>query len=222
MMFVHPEINRLFDTRQPRVNSVVIENPSFFLRIMTDIYSQINGNDGDGVLSENDTPISFSKNAELLDHFVPFELNQRALLTKIASVLEKTALQAEFYSETMQLLRECENQLTRWAFERSCDVIFPKLSVASLIKCAGPELREEYDSLAEKILDYIELVHEYDRRKLFFTVNLRAYLTQGETELFMESILSHQFHVLMLENREYPRCSHERRLIIDNDLCEIS
>ncbi len=222
MMFVHPEINWLFDTQQPCVNTLVIENQSFFLKLLTDISEQISGSEGKGVLSEKDTPIPFSKNAEMLDRFVPFELNQKSLLTKIAASLEKTALRADYYENTMQLLSTCENQLMQWAFERSCDIVFPKLSVSALIKAAAPELRDEYESLAEKILDYMELVHEYDRRKMFFTVNLRAYLTQEEAELFMKTIIAHQFHVIMLESHAYPRCDIEKRLTIDIDLCEIA
>ena len=91
-----------------------------------------------------------------------------------------------------------------------------------MIPNAAPELRDEYACISEKILDYMELVREFDRSKLFFTVNLRSFLSNDEAELFMQDVVSHGFHLMMFENREYPKCQMEKRLIVDKDLCEIT
>ncbi len=221
MMFVHPEINYLFDTEIQQVQTLVIENQMFFFKLLTQIAEQIDGLDGKCVLSENDTPIPFSKNAEILDRFVPFDINRKPLLTKITSVLEKTAMIAEHYEKTMTILTELEKYLDEIAFSSDCSITFPKLSVSGIIKSASPELPDDYENLGEKILDYMELVREFDRRKLFFTVNLRSYISDADAELFMKSVISHGFHLIMLENKVYECSAYEKRLIIDSDLCEI-
>ena len=38
----------------------------------------------------------------------------------------------------------------------------------------------------------------------------------------MKTILQHQIHLIMVENREYERLPDEDRYIIDSGLCEIS
>lgn len=68
----------------------------------------------------------------------------------------------------------------------------------------------------------MELVREYERDKLFITVNLRSYIDDSEMEKFMKTILQHQIHLIMVENREYERLPDEDRYIIDSGLCEIS
>lgn len=222
MTFYTPEISTYFDTSISYINTIILENQSQYVRIVTDIINQINGYDGKSVISENGKIVSFEKHCEVLDKFFPFEINRKPLLTKIASVLEKNAVSAEYYERTMQLTADFERLLGELSFSLPCDIIYPKLTISSLIRAVAPELRDEYACISEKILDYMELVREFDRNKLFFTVNLRCFLSNDEARLFIKDVISHGFHLIMFENREYPKCPEEKRLIIDEDLCEIT
>ena len=88
------------------------------------------------------------------------------------------------------------------------------------MKAVGLAVRDEYGSQLEKLVDYMELVREFDRDKLFFTVNLRSFFTDEECGLFMETVAGHGFHVIMLESMDRPKLKLERRITIDTDLCE--
>ena len=96
-----------------------------------------------------------------------------------------------------------------------------RLNVASLIKASDIRFDDEYDSLCEKIVDYMELVREYIGDKCFFTLNLRSLISDAEAELLMKTLLDHEYHCIMIENCERKRSSLEKRTIIDEDLCEI-
>lgn len=222
MLFTHPELEELIDTEEPFFHTLVIENSSFFRRFLLDISAQIAGSDGWAVLSIRDKPVDFTKNAEILDSFLPFEINKKTLLTKICSSLEKNAASPEHYSATMKVLSGLEAYLADLCFDFPCDIVFPKLNAGTLLKSAGPELRCGGERLSEQLLDYMELVTSFDRQKLFIMVNLRSYMEDGEFALFAGSVLSHGFSVLAVENREYVRVDCERRIVIDGDLCEIS
>lgn len=76
-------------------------------------------------------------------------------------------------------------------------------------------------TLPEKLLDYFEMVREFERNKLFFTVNLRSFLSDKEAEAFFRSVVMHEFSVIMFENKDYPKSKWEKRLILDADLCTI-
>ena len=67
----------------------------------------------------------------------------------------------------------------------------------------------------------MELIYEFDRQKLFITVNMRSFVSDAEAELFARTVIAHGYRVLMLESAERERLSNENRLIIDGDLCEI-
>ena len=162
-----------------------------------------------------------AKNADIVDCFVPFDVNRKSLLAKMASALEKTAYSPEQTAQTGNMLQQLQDYLDGLAFEYPCDMIFPKLSISGIIKSAGPELRNEYGSIAEAVIDYMELVQTFDRERLFFTVNMRCFVPDGEMALFMSTALSHGYHLIMLESHAYPLLPLEQRTIVDEDLCEI-
>ena len=68
----------------------------------------------------------------------------------------------------------------------------------------------------------MELVTEFDRRKLYLTVNLRSYISDNEAYEFMKTVLNHGYNVIMLESSEHTHLDEELRYIIDADLCEIN
>lgn len=82
-------------------------------------------------------------------------------------------------------------------------------------------MRNEYASIAEAVIDYMELVQTFDRERLFFTVNMRCFVSDKEMTHFMSTALSHEYHLIMLESHAYPLLSLEQRTMVDEDLCEI-
>lgn len=221
MKLCFPEIDHVFDTEQPYVNTLVIENQKMFYHVLMDLFRQIDGEEGKAVLSLNNKLLSIPKYLECLTSFTPFDLNQKNLLSKANIQLEKLAMESEYYERVMEILSHLESLLLDMSVEMTGELEFSKINIGSLIKSIGLTFADEYTSLGEKIINYMELVREYDRDKLFVTVNLRSYLDDMETSLFFQTLLQHQFHVVMLENKEYNRFKNEHRYIIDSDLCEI-
>ena len=101
MKFVYPDLHTVEDLSDGDLHVLVIENQDLFQKLLRDMTGQIAGETGYAVLSEADTPLNFSKHAEIIDRFVPFEMNRRALLTRIAAALEKDALSEQHYAGTM-------------------------------------------------------------------------------------------------------------------------
>lgn len=221
MKLVYPEIDHVFDTENEKVNCIIIENQKLLFSLLEDLENQFNGADGKLVVSENNKPLKTDKALEVLSQFVPFELNRKNLLSKISAELERKAVSEEHYTKTLELIGELEAHLMNIAFDFSCDINYNKLDIGSVIKASGVEINNSYASLGEKIIDYMELVTEFDRKKLFLTVNLRSYISDHETSEFMKTLLSHGYHVIMVESSEHPRLEEEFRYIIDADLCEI-
>ncbi len=221
MIYRHPYFDSEISTCEGKVNTVVIEKPDAFYEILRDIASSIEGNTESSVLFQNDKLLSFSSAAELISDFFQFDLNRKTLLSKIVGALEKEALLPENYQETMKLMSVIEKYLSELSLSFDCNLAFGKISPASVIKASGPEIVNDHTSLPEMLLDYFELVREFEREKVFFTVNLRSFLSEKEAEEFFRSIVLHGYSVIMFENREYPKNNWEKRLILDEDMCII-
>lgn len=221
MKLTHPQIEKIFDTDCGKVNTLVIENQRFLSELLRDMTAQKEGFDGQWIVSENESILPFDRSLELLDVFVPFELNRKPLITKLCAALEKCAVLPELFEATGEILTRVTEYLDTLAYELPNDIIFPKVNIGSIIKSASPEFRDEYDSIAEKVIDYFELVRQLDCDKLFVTFNLRSFIDDEETEQFMKTVLGHGYHVVMIESSDRPRLPSECRLVIDTDLCEI-
>lgn len=221
MKFIHPEIETVIDTENGNYNTLIIEEQRFFVRLLEDIVNQLQGRDGISVIAVDNAPVQFSRNGLMLDTFVPFDLNRKPMLNLIVSDLCKRAAAPEHFEMTASTLSAVELWLDDLAYDYPCDIVFPNIAIPALIKAASPEIRGEDASVAERVLDYMELIESFDQTKLFFTLNMRSFVTDEDMERFAHTAISHGYHTIGIESNVHPLLSLEKRLIIDSDLCEI-
>ena len=135
--------------------------------------------------------------------------------------MERKGVSSDCYEFTREMLSDLENFLYKISFDMEGDIDFDKLNLSSIIKAIGARFSDEYDNLGEKIIDYMELVRAYDGDKIFFTFNIRDYINDSDMGLFINTTLSHNLKVFMIECRERKLLYNEIRYIVDHDLCEI-
>ena len=222
MKFTYPEISDVFDTNIKFVNCIIIENQELMWRILVDINNQLDKNEGKSVLSENESILPIAQNLELLTEFIQFDINKKNLINKLIAKMIEDAVEEYQYGKTLNLMSEIEKFLYEMTFSYTGDICFEKCNVDTLIKSVSPRFDSLVDdSICEKIIDYVGLVNEYDRDKLFITYNLRDIVSDSEIELFMENILKKRYNFIMIETKEHNLLSFEKRYIIDKALCEI-
>lgn len=214
-----PQIDCLLELGKEKCQSLVIENQAVWCSILNDMAEQLRGNEGKIVLSCNDKIIPLSKNVELIFQFIPFDMNQKGLLTKIMNEMQKIAVSEQHFAQTTTALSSWEKYLLELTADIVGNIGFSKINLESLIKSAGIEVENVYDNLGEKILDYFELVSVYDGKKLFVLVNLRSYLSEHEMKEFLKNVIVHQYEILLVDSIEHPILDLEKRYIVDADQC---
>lgn len=221
MKIILPQIDYVFDCCGDRCSSIIIENQNAFYNIVADICNQIAGEEGQSVLSEDNKTLSIAKYGELISQFVPFDINQKNLLTKITTQMQHIAVDESHYMRTNELMGMLERYFMELSVEMVGNLDFQKVTADAMIKASGVHIDDIYDNLGEKLLDYFELVQEYDERKLFVLVNVRSYISDAEMKLFLESVLAREVQILMLEGSEHSLLEKEKRHIVDADMCVI-
>lgn len=223
MKLAYPAFSDVINIGGQKIPTIVIENKKLFRTIVCDFHNALQGIATELVLSKNERVVDVSKNAELLIDFIDFDINKRSLLNKILVELEKTAVSPEHYVKTQELLAEIERMSDDWAFSYPCDIVSSGLSISNLLKALSIRIRSDYEGHVgevEKVLDYMELVREFDRDKLFVTINMRSFFDDDIVVEFLKTAISHEFKVLMLESQAYTQLEFENRLTVDADLCE--
>lgn len=203
------------------VSSVIIENPSVLMRLLQNIYSSVNGQEEGIVLSKNHAILKPSKVIELVSTYVPFNVNEKRVQNKLISILEKEALNEENYYRTMELLAQIERFVNSLSEGISCRIECTSCNPLSLIKMCGIAVSDDSISDIERVFEYMMIVREVLGEKLFVFVNMHSFFSLDEIQNFVNTVIAHNFYVLLLDSHEYGIINHTRRLIVDQDLCVI-
>lgn len=123
MKIAHPELKMIIEDSEGIVNVIVIENEKFFCRTVQDIYAQINGNDGEYIISNDNEPVQWGRNSELITQYVPFEVNKKALITKLYNKLKKEALE-NYYVETCEVTGQIFKYAAQISNSINADIVF--------------------------------------------------------------------------------------------------
>lgn len=220
MNLAHPQLDHVLAVGAGYVATLVIERPSFFRAFLQDIDEQFRGGEGRAVLSRDGTILSMDRHAELIDSFVHFQLGRKPLLTRLANRLELLAVEEENYLKTMRLMGELEQYIQELAMPLPCGVGCSKMNFGGILKAVGLEIPDDHESDLERLLDYMELTRELERERLFILVNLRSYYSDAEVEAFFASALAHELLILPVDSVSRARLGNERRVTVDDDLCE--
>ena len=199
---------------------MVIENRCFMRKILCDIAEQLDGNQGFTVVSDRDEPLEISRYVELLQNFAPFSMNQKPLITKILSLIEKKAQEPEHFMRAQAVVQRVEAWILDMGQDLPCEIECTKLGVGSILKAAGIEIVSDQQYPLEQLVEYMELVRDLEWEKLFVLVNIRSYYDDQEMTVLLRTLLDHDLQVLLLDSYAGTVLVGEKRWTIDEDLCE--
>lgn len=220
MILCHPQMETIMDFSGTKAQTLVIESPNFLRAFLQDLYDQIDGMEGELVLSEQEKHLAIGNWVEVMDNFLNFDMNKKHLLNKITGQMERIAGSDAFFLKTSDILQRLEAYTSELAFSFDCDIVCGHCTVSGLLKGMGVTVRDEYEDPLERLIDYMELVREFERDKLFVYVNLRSFFSDAEIEGFLRTALDHGYRILLIDAQSHEKLSLESRITVDNDLCE--
>lgn len=96
------------------------------------------------------------------------------------------------------------------------------LEVKDFLKIMNLHFADDAESLLEKLIDYVQLLHEVLQVRLFIFINIRSYLsTEGLQQLYKQVFYNKGFILLIENNDNFIREDNEEVMIIDKDHCII-
>ena len=221
MKIAYEKMNTVLEINTNCVNSLIVEKPGFLHQILMELKQAMEGEESHMVVSEQEKPVIASKVVSVVTDFVGFTLNQKSLLTKIISELDKTSKNELYFKESQEILAHIENYIMNLTLYFPCELTCERLNTQNLLKSVGISIVDDYETLEEQLLTYMDLAREIEGKKLFIFVNLRCLVEPERLQLMMDTALAREHQILLIDNVEYPKLVKERRIIIDADFCEI-
>lgn len=221
MRLVHSKLNIDIAFRENEVIVLAVENPQIFSMLLSDLWRQLNGEEGDFVLSEADKIYKLSKELEVI--FNPFALscNDRKIISRLYQELN-TVAEEDLYEKTSELNGAIINYLDMLTNAVSYPLLYHlDIDISALLKAYKVEVHVSANSLVEQVIEYIRVMHQICNINVFVFINLKQYLNEAEILNLYEFLFYEKIYFLVIEGMFSKKYLHERCLILDRDLCII-
>lgn len=222
MKLVKPDFLTPFNLYDDKINLLIIENKNTFYGFINELYDLIQDKQSNIVLSKNNIPVKVSSEVELITQFIPFEINNKKILTRLYNKLSNTSVDMDIITDTYNIEMEIQSYIIKLCDNYSFELEFDNnIDIKALLKAVNLKFSENYENLSEKLFEYMTNIRELEGEKLFVLVNFSLYISDEDLQLFFETAVNHRFYLLLIESYNNILGKNINKRIIDNDLCEI-
>ena len=223
MRLIERELGLDIELKENKVSVIIVEDITFRLSIVEELYLQVMGKEGNWLLIENEKKYELAKKAEIILEPFSLELNNKKVKNKLYQDI-KTIAEEFFFAQGLEVHSNIciylENVLERISYPVKYK---EEWDVLELLKAYSVELEEESGNICEKLFHYIKLMNQVCGISIFITVNIKQYLSQKQIfELYKLAGYSKIQLVLIEFNMCNEKFDCEDIYILDKDRCIIT
>lgn len=223
MKIVKEEFECQIEFEENKVNVLILEKPEEFTNVVSEFKEQLSDSDFGWILSDGGEIISFAKNIEMIINPFDTELNQKRILTKLYSTMEKNVVESELQNEWKNLyssiLSMADDIMDSMPYMLQCN---QDSNITDLFKLLDVKFETNPENLLERLMDYICVINNVYGKRIFILVNIKAYLTKDELQMLYKKMFYEKIYILLIENHDNDDIIEEERItIIDKDMCVI-
>lgn len=222
MKLVHPDLNRQIVFQNYGACEWIIESPYLFGKYVQELRNQIAGEEGEFVLSEEGKECDISKCVEIITDPLNVNINEKKIITRLYSELEKIAYREELFALTQETF--CNLQRYFSELEQISPYILrtgDSVEMISLFKALDVEMEDYAENYLDKLDQYIKILAELLKRKLLVIVNIRSYLDDEQLTQLLNNAVYNEVNILLIESVQRKLIEGALHYIIDFDGCEI-
>ncbi|MGF6907548.1 type II-A CRISPR-associated protein Csn2 [Fusobacterium sp. PH5-44] len=222
MKLIYSNLEKHIVFQENTINEIIIENPNYFYNFIYELKSQINGNPGKFVLSDNNKELNISKEFEIITDFFSIDLNDKKITTKLYNELKSISYSEDIYLKTQTLLSNLEEYLSEIEFLSEYNFSFnSELDIVNVFKAYGINFDINNNKFIDKFFQFISLIHDLLNKKVIVLINMKSFISKEELSALYSMIAYKKIHLLLIESNEKYKLDSEARTIIDKDICEI-
>lgn len=201
---------------------MIIENSARFGALIERIQEQLSNGCGDFILSKEGKEISAAKVLELVVNPFALDINNKKVITKVYQELSELA-QDKYLVQTAELHVAILSYLETLCMEITYPLEYSlELDVGMLFKAYSLKIGLEQTDIAERILEYVRLMHRCCGIKVFVFVNLKSYVGENELLEIYKFAGYENVNLILLERVQFTTfMEQEKTIIIDKDGCII-
>ena len=221
IQLAHVHLETQLTISEEYVQLLIVENPTEFYHMVSDLDGQFDGREGTFVFSMDGQIVPAIKYGAMVSDLFHFDLNDKKLLTLLYKRLESVAFgdKIAFFNDlTAKTVAVLEELFVSVPFALEYDEPQP----SDYLKASGVKFAKVYETLEEKLVCYINALIELKQCEFFVFVNLKSVLSDEKLGQIYAHCRAEQVGLLLMEDgkrRQLLPC--EKAVIITEDLCEI-
>lgn len=202
------------------ITHLIIENPITLRNYILELSRQINGGEGSFVLSDNEQETSIQKKLAFVSNPITLEFDEKKINAKInKDLLQLVGNNAEIQKATFPLLSKIENYAESITEEYGYNISYTNIDEASIIKMLNFHINQEYNSPADKLIEWMNITHDIMQIENFVILNLSVFFTEEEESILCSEASALKHNLLLIDRSENNKWTN--KVIIDEDNCEI-
>lgn len=221
MKLIHSGYQLELSLRENQVTVLTVENKDAYRTLVSDLWNQVEGGEGEIILSDGEKIKKISKEMELVVNPFGLDCNNRKVISKLHQELKEVSDElliqeaAEVNKNIVEYLDKIV-QYVPYAIDFEVD-----LDMNALLKMYDVRISCLGENLLEKIIEYMRTMSRICNVRIFVFVGLKQYLTIDELEQLYEFVIYEKIHLICIESMFTKCLNSERCWILDEDLCII-
>lgn len=222
MKIVNFNFEHKLEFKENVITTLVIENQKCFREYINELIYQIEGNDGNFVLSDNNSEIKMSEKVTIVTDYYSLNDKISSYDSKLQNELKKIVVNDDLFTKGSEVISKILNFAEEIGMEIPYTLEFTEPSLQNLIKFLKYRIVLDNNSLPELVLDFMKVSNWLVGLEIFVFVNICSFLTEDEIKILVSESLSLKYNLVFIENiKPTYSIDGEKLIIVDDDLCEI-
>lgn len=224
MRLVHGSLENPIIPEEITCGILVVERPDLLYRMVKELLTQVEEDDGPFVLSKNMKPLKFSRYLHPIYSFPILDHNPRRVLTALYKQLNEFVIESNDIDHLQSLLDQLTIELKRLAPESQSELEeIESPAWFDVFKFFNLRFKSNFENSTEALSDYFQVMKKYCGYHFFVLLNALGFIDVEGFQFLLRQANYEEFKLLFIEDQEKEEFTEAcpRTLIIDRDLCEI-
>lgn len=201
--------------------TIIIENNKLYYNILETLSKK--DDESDLIQLFIDDNLASITELEFIYDIFTLSFNDKKNIGALSRIILKNISLNDMPAKIDKLSDEIIREFTNFLFTIDIPTqISEEISDSEFLKLINVKIKDDYQTLIERITNYLEITNKLRRIDTFIFANISMFLPIDELELLIKECNYKKIHIILLENAINRKLlSGEKRYILDNDLCLI-
>lgn len=218
MKLVNARLGLELEFLENQVLNLTIESPERFSEVVYNLSKQVEGEEGEFILSNAEKELLLEKKAVVIANPLGVTCDEKRIVSQIYKNLSEkisSDYSEEYAVVNQQILQFVEKIINYSEYNLTLDVDF---QATGLVKYCNVHMDSCYDNFAEKFIDYLRAVKMICNVDIVFVLNLKQYFSIEELKEIYKHCFYTKLSLMNLEGIKTDPIGGDRYVILDKDL----